>query len=474
MFAIERGLVRIALLVVDVPSLNAVLNDPRTVATLIGSLIAVAGGVLGTILLLRGMALTSDAISHTVLLGIVVTVLVMSNWFGMEPDLSSPWLIGGAAVAGVGTVLLTELIYRSGLVRQDAALGLVFPLLFAVSIIFVSRYVDDVHLDEDAVMVGEIGVAWANTRAHCFGECEQVEITPEDPRAETIRRCTNCAALGITPRDPGAEFETICDNCGTYSPSRAFRAGFIDRPPVVVFWPASLTTTLLAALVSTLWVTLFFKEIKLATFDPSLAHALGLRPTLINYGTMVLVSLVAVVAFDAVGSILVIAFFIIPPAAAYLLTSRLAPMLALSGVVGATAAFAGYDVARGRLPLVGQVAPGWNSSISASMVVTMLAIFVVVLTVSPRHGMVATAVRRRIRSVRFAEQIVLGHIRHHHGRRDAARELDPARLATHIRWNERRTRRVLGRLRRAGLVTVEKGLLELTDRGTERVRRFRG
>ena len=64
---------------------------------------------------------------------------------------------------------------------------------------------------------------------------------------------------------------------------------------------------------------------------------------------MALVSLVAVGAFDALGSILVIAFFIIPPAAAYLLTDRLALMLLLSPLIGAAGAVSGYDLARGLL-----------------------------------------------------------------------------------------------------------------------------
>ena len=81
-------------------------------------------------------------------------------------------------------------------------------------------------------------------------------------------------------------------------------------------------------------VVLFYKELKLTTFDATLAAALGFRPTLLHYGLMVMVSLVAVGAFDAVGSILVVAFFIIPPAAAYLLTDRLPRMLAYSALIG--------------------------------------------------------------------------------------------------------------------------------------------
>jgi uncharacterized protein (DUF4213/DUF364 family) len=124
MYPLESLLIDLLLRVVPRADLNAALGDPRTVAILLGALIAISGALLGTFLLLRGMALTSDAISHTVLLGIVVAFLVMTGVFGQQPDLSSPWLILGAAGAGVATVVLTELIYRSGLVKQDAALGL--------------------------------------------------------------------------------------------------------------------------------------------------------------------------------------------------------------------------------------------------------------------------------------------------------------------------------------------------------------
>jgi manganese/zinc/iron transport system permease protein len=334
MFALENLIVRLLLLFFTPESINAFLRDPQHTAIIIGTMIAIAGALLGTFLLLRGMALTSDAISHTVLLGIVVAFMLMTGVFNMEPDTSSPWLIIGAAGAGVATVVLTELIFRSGLVRQDAALGLAFPLLFAIAIILVSGFVEDVHLDEDAVMVGEIGVAWANVNSHCFANCTSVTITPDDERANITRQCTNCRTLGISPRDNGAEFQEICTNCGDYTPAQAFREGFLDEQPTLVFFPKAITVTALMALLTIGFVTLFYKELKLASFDEALAKALGFRPAVLHYAIMVLVSLVAVGAFDAVGSILVIAFFIIPPAAAYLLTDRLSIMLILSAIIG--------------------------------------------------------------------------------------------------------------------------------------------
>src|SRR5690606_22335390 len=230
---------------------------------------------------------------------------------------------------------------------QDAALGLAFPLLFAVSIILISRYANDVHLDVHSVTVGEIGVAWANTNSHCIENCETIAITPDHPAARTSRQCSNCAALGINPRDARAEFVETCSNCGVFTPAQAWQAGLTENEPVLVFWPKAITVMSIMAILTVGFVVLFFKELKLTTFDAALAQSLGFRPGLINYALMVLVSLVAVGAFDAVGSILVIAFFIIPPAAAYLLTDRLSLMLILSPLIGGAGTYFGYDLARG-------------------------------------------------------------------------------------------------------------------------------
>ena len=499
MFQLERVIIQFLLNFASIEELNAFLRNPQYTATLVGSLIAVSGALLGTFLLLRGMSLTSDAISHTVLLGIVVAFMVMSSVLGREPDLSSVWLIIGAAAAGVATVVLTELIYRSGLVRQDAALGLAFPLLFALAVILVSRFVDDVHLDEDAVMVGEIGVAWADTNSHCLGaqapglsttgrECETVTITPDDPRAELTRQCVNCRELGISPRDKGAEFTEVCGNCGEYGPAQAWQAGFTQEEPALVFWPKSITVMGVMTLLTVIVVVLFYKELKLSTFDPTLAAALGFRPTLLHYGLMVMVSLVAVGAFDAVGSILVIAFFIIPPAAAYLLTDRLPRMLAYSALIGAAGAYTGYDLARGDLlgaARVSDILAGlndlfglelieqWDSSISASMALMIFLFFLAAWIFSPKYGLVSTVVRRRNQRRRFDHQVVLGHIHHHQGRIAESDELTVSTLHRHFRWSPAKMRRILRRLRARNLVQIESDQVSLTGRGESHARQFR-
>ncbi|QQD84227.1 metal ABC transporter permease [Jeotgalicoccus sp. ATCC 8456] len=110
---------------------------------------ALATSLLGVFLVLKGQAMTTDAISHTILLGIVLAFFITN-------DLRSPLLIIGATVIGLLTVYLIELISNSKLVKADASIGIVFTALFAIAVILVSRYADDVHLDIDVVLMGQV------------------------------------------------------------------------------------------------------------------------------------------------------------------------------------------------------------------------------------------------------------------------------------------------------------------------------
>ena len=119
---------------------------------LIAALVAVACAIPGTFLVLRKMAMISDAISHAILPGIVLG-------FFITQDLNSPLLILLAAVTGVITVMLVEFIQKTGLVKEDTAIGLVFPALFSIGVILIAKNANDVHLDIDAVLLGELAFA---------------------------------------------------------------------------------------------------------------------------------------------------------------------------------------------------------------------------------------------------------------------------------------------------------------------------
>ena len=126
--------------------------NPELQIVLIAVVTAVAAALPGTYLVLRRTALVSDAISHAILPGIVIAFFVVQ-------DLSSPILVVAAAATGVVTVVIIEALSRTGLVAEDAAIGLTFPALFSVGVILISRWAGNVHLDTDSVLLGELAFA---------------------------------------------------------------------------------------------------------------------------------------------------------------------------------------------------------------------------------------------------------------------------------------------------------------------------
>jgi len=250
------------------------MNSAQIEIQLIASLVAVACAIPGTFLVLRKMAMISDAISHSILPGIVVG-------FFITHDLNSPLLIILAALTGIITVVLVEYIQKTGLVKEDTAIGLVFPTLFSIGVIMIAKNANDVHLDIDAVLLGE---------------------------------------LAFAPFD------------------RLIIAGTDVGPKALWIIGVILIVTLILLLA-------FFKELKVSTFDKGLATSLGFSPAIIHYGLMSVSSVTTVGAFDAVGAILVVALMITPAAAAYLLTKNLKKMLVLSVIFGIFSALFGYWVA---------------------------------------------------------------------------------------------------------------------------------
>lgn len=119
-------------------------------------LTSISCSFLGVFLILRKLSMLTDAISHTVLLGIVLTYFVVQ-------DLSSPFLVLGATIMGFITVYLIESLGNSKLVKYNDAIGVVFPLLFSIAVIIISRYFRNVHLDMDVVLLGEVLFASLDT-----------------------------------------------------------------------------------------------------------------------------------------------------------------------------------------------------------------------------------------------------------------------------------------------------------------------
>lgn len=113
---------------------------------------AIACGLPGAFLVLRRMSLTGDAISHSVLPGIVIGFLVSGS-------LDSPWIIAGAAASGWLTVMIIELFHRKAGVREDAATGVVFTAMFSIGVVLLRLFASKVDLDPDCVLFGNLETA---------------------------------------------------------------------------------------------------------------------------------------------------------------------------------------------------------------------------------------------------------------------------------------------------------------------------
>lgn len=122
---------------------------------LIMSVIGASCSLVGCLLVLKQNVMVADAISHTVLLGIVLAFFIV-------PDLDSPFLVFGATVFGVLTALAIEGLAKTKQLQHDAAIGLVFPAFFALAVLLISKFFRNVHLDTDMVLLGEIVFAPLN------------------------------------------------------------------------------------------------------------------------------------------------------------------------------------------------------------------------------------------------------------------------------------------------------------------------
>lgn len=232
-------------------------------------LVSSACALLGTFLVLRKMAMVGDAISHAVLPGIAVAFLISGR--------DSLWILVGATAFGLLAVFLMQHLESSG-VQSDASIGIVFTALFALGVILISLNAQNVDLDLDHVLYGEI----------------------------------------------------------TYVQWDRLIIGEADLGPRAV-WMLGITLAIILML-----LTLFYKQFKLVSFDPALAAATGIPVMLFHYLLMGMVSMTSVASFDSVGAILVVGMLIVPAATAYLLTDRLSHMLLISVLIGVISSFAGY------------------------------------------------------------------------------------------------------------------------------------
>ena len=246
---------------------------------LIGILASIACALPGNFLVLRRQALIGDAISHVVLPGIVVAFLITGSVAAI------PMLLG-AAGAAIVAVILIEAIKRLGNIEPGAAMGVAFTSLFAGGVLLLEQSdTSSVHLDVEHALMGNLeSLIWF--------------------KAQGLQSLWDLEALAALPHELG-------------------------RIAVVCVLVIVLTVG-------------FWRPLKISTFDEGFAQALGLPVGAIGFGLVVTAAIAAVAAFDAVGSIIVIAMFICPPAAARLMTNRLETQVAWSILFATLSAILGY------------------------------------------------------------------------------------------------------------------------------------
>jgi manganese/zinc/iron transport system permease protein len=249
---------------------------------LIGACAAMACALPGNFLLLRRQALLGDAVSHVVLPGIVAAFLLTGT---VAPG---PMMLGAMAAALL-SVLLIETVRRLGRVEPGAAMGTVFTTMFAGGVLLLETTgASGVHLDVEHALMGNLeSLIWFD-------------------------------ATGW---------------------------GSLLEPAALAGLPPELLRMALVLLAAILFLAVLRRPLVAATFDEGFARATGQRPALVGLGLVTLSAAAAVTAFEAVGAIIAIAMFVVPPATARLLTDRLWPQVALSAGVACLSAVLGYVLA---------------------------------------------------------------------------------------------------------------------------------
>ena len=344
---------------------------------------SLACAVLGVFLVLRRLSMVSDAISHSVLLGIVIGYFVTK-------DIGSVLLIIGASLFGVLTTVCIELLIKSKRVTEDASVGVIFPLFFSIAVILITRYARNVHLDTEVVLIGEIILA-------------------------PLHRI-NFLGLSL---------------------------------------PKALIQMSFVLLINIVFIAVFFRKLKISSFDPVYAGVAGIAGAGLYYVFMALVSFTAVSAFESVGAILTISFFISPAASAYLISKDLKITIFLAAVYAVVNSCIGYFLA-----------VKFNVSMSGMCALVSGLTFMITIAVYP--GGIITKIIRYIKNKnRFSRELLILHIDNHTGKKNALGELGYSTIREHIAWSDSKLKYVLDKLIKKGYVyrAKERGVYSLTETG---------
>ena len=250
-------------------------------------MVGISAGIIGSFIILRGMSLMGDAISHAVLPGVALSYMLGSSY------------IIGATIFGMASAALIGFVTKHSRLKNDTAIGIVFSAFFALGIILISFARSSTDLYH--ILFGNV--------------------------------------LAVRDSD--------------------------------MFLTAAV---LIIVLIS---VPLFYKQLKLTSFAPTIAKSYGWNISAINYGLMFLLTLVAVTSLQTVGTILVIAMLITPAATAYQLTDKLLVMIVLSTVFGTLSSIVGLYFSY-----------SYNLPSGATIVMAAAVFFIVAFIFAPKKGLI--------------------------------------------------------------------------------------
>ena len=250
-------------------------------------MVGISAGIIGSFIILRGMSLMGDAISHAVLPGVALSYMLGSSY------------IIGASVFGMASAALIGFVTKHSRLKNDTAIGIVFSAFFALGIILISFARSSTDLYH--ILFGNV----------------------------------------LAVRD------------------------------------SDMLLTAAVLIIVLISVPLFYKQLKLTSFAPTIAKSYGWNISAINYGLMFLLTLVAVTSLQTVGTILVIAMLITPAATAYQLTDKLLVMIVLSTVFGTLSSIVGLYFSY-----------SYNLPSGATIVMAAAVFFIVAFIFAPKKGLI--------------------------------------------------------------------------------------
>lgn len=265
-------------------------------------------------------------------------------------------------------------------------------------------------------------------------------------------------AVGLLLIVQAADRVDLDPGCVLYG---ALETTVLDTVDVFGIWiPRVVVTLAFVSVINLAFVFGLYRPLKVSTFDPQLAAAQGIPVFALHYLLAAFVAVTAVASFESVGNILVVAMFVVPPAAAWLLTDRLSVMIVLSAAIAIASAVLGHIAA--------MTVPSWfgydfSTNTAGMMAVAAGALLLVASLFAPRKGILS----RAIRSLRVAMQILsedaLAAL--YRAEQQGQPALDTQTVRSYLLVPSIRAKLVVLSLTWQGLISKTAGRITLADKG---------